>query len=207
MGKRRVRVHWEKQLSDNPPGLSHIFDDPKKKSKMISLRRKGLSYLNLARMYKVHHSTIVYHCINSLHKNLQRKKYGLKKDIEKLLSSGYNLTKIGREYGVSRLEIEKCCEVIGVAWYKRCLEERKKKETEKKENRKFLTTSRRKVERPAQVSWISYRKTPDPERPGWEKDSAGIWYNVGQLPKEREEELKRRKRQEQEQIRKELLSF
>lgn len=39
-----------------------IFANPAKKEEMLSLRRKGYSYIQLSRKYKVDHTTIIHHC-------------------------------------------------------------------------------------------------------------------------------------------------
>lgn len=199
--KRGWAETHKKKKAFRKPGLSHVFDDEAKKKEMVSLRRKGISYLDLAHMYKVDHTTIMYHCVSSLHKNLQRRRYGLKAEIIKMLKQEKTLLAIGREYGVTKLEVEKCCEIFGIPWYSK---EDRRKAKEELRNEIFKKLEKKEAPKPALPVYI---KTLPPERPGWEKDSEGFWYNRGQSVKEREEEIKRRKRREQEEARKDLLSF
>jgi hypothetical protein len=40
----------------------HTFSDPEVKKEMLDLRRKGYSYMEIARKYSVDHTSILYHC-------------------------------------------------------------------------------------------------------------------------------------------------
>lgn len=42
--------------------IPHIFKDKEIKEDMLNLRRKGYSYNYLSKLFKVDHSTIMYHC-------------------------------------------------------------------------------------------------------------------------------------------------
>lgn len=43
-------------------GHGHVFDDPAKKAEMLKYREQGYAYADIARLYGVDHTTIMYHC-------------------------------------------------------------------------------------------------------------------------------------------------
>lgn len=60
MAQRKIKNKMYRSV-----GYGHVFSDPKIKKEMLSLRKQGLSFPEIAALYHVDHSTIVYHCQNA----------------------------------------------------------------------------------------------------------------------------------------------
>lgn len=89
-----------------------VFKNLKKKAEMLSQRKAGRSYVDLARHYGVDHTTIIYHCEKAgllVFSDIQKRNEMLQKVID-----GQSIEDVSILYEVPRTMIESYCIRAGI---------------------------------------------------------------------------------------------
>jgi hypothetical protein len=176
-------------------GKGTVFSEPAVKAEMLSLRRAGYSYIQIARKYGVDHSTIVYHC----------KKAGLLLFTDKWLlgemldkvRAGVDIDSVAILYGCSRTVIESYCHRAGITGI------------EVSKNQDSLPPLTPDLPELGEVPVLILTKKTEVVRPGWRLDERGEWICLGpnkESDKERKE-IKERNHRALEKRRLEMLTY